>query len=298
MGKFILAVLLIATGLLGVQAATGQSCPAGQALVGLHSNGKPTCVPEQSTSGPAGRQPDLPELAAKMKLALPDPKGPSSFGAVAMDNAGHVGYAERRRSKEAAEQVALAVCGAPGCKIVTWLSNQCIIAYRGPTAGRASFFAWGLNTDVTAAGDTAKARCAKESNSCEIKYASCSTNDYSFVDAPTTAKGTPPVAAASKYATYALSKTARKAGYNQDSLGAAASERDALRRCGKKDCQEMARYQSGTCMAALYGRLQDGSHFDLIGLGRSEAEAQATLMPACNKAKASECQIYKSHCQQ
>ena len=50
----------------------------------------------------------------------------------------------------------------------------------------------------------------------------------------------------------------------------------------------MARYQSGTCMAAVYGRLPDGSHFDLIGLGKNETEAKNTLMPACTKAKASE----------
>ena len=94
---------------------------------------------------------------------------------------------------------------------------------------------------------------------------------------------------------YALSKETRSFGGGVGTTQAEAKAA-AVKKCGKGDCQVMATITKGYCMAAVWGRKNNGDNYDFVGTGKKESEVKKAALKNCQTNAGNQCQIYFSEC--
>ena len=147
---------------------------------------------DAQTACPSGVAPGSAQCGPSNSYAEPPPSTPlgewiNRFGAMAtdIDGAGNIGVAERKFSREEAENEAIAQCrslGSRQCRVMFYYANQCASLaepYRGdkPAGGLTSP---GVGPDTAASSKNALARCSDKNQgaSCKVVYSSCSKPDF------------------------------------------------------------------------------------------------------------------------
>lgn len=75
-----------------------------------------------------------------------------------------------------------------------------------------------------------------------------------------------------------------------------AAIQQAQKKCGKSDCVIKATVPNNTCIAASWGRKNNGENYDFVATGKYESEVKSSALKNCRTNAGNQCQVYYLQC--